>query len=112
MKEFPVVIFCPDLFKNHQSQSRLSLNYHETLLMCNGYLTFALSMTTEQALNKLFNERGWWRDSGINESSARSYKKRFLDGRLEIETQIKILNTCGFRLVQQMQWEKTSTENN
>jgi hypothetical protein len=63
-------------------------------------------MTTEQALNKLFNERAWWKDSGINESSARSCKKRFLEGRLEIETQIRILNTCGFRLVQQMQWEK------
>jgi hypothetical protein len=63
-------------------------------------------MTTEQALNILFNERAWWKDSGINESSARSYKKRFLEGRLEIETQIKILNSFGFRVVQQMQWEK------
>jgi hypothetical protein len=63
-------------------------------------------MTTEQALNILFNERAWWKDSGINESSARSYKKRFLEGRLEIETQLKILNSFGFRVVQQMQWEK------
>jgi len=62
-------------------------------------------MTTEQALNKLFSERAWWKNSGINESSARSYKKRFLEGKLEMETQIKILNTCGFRMVQQMQWE-------
>jgi len=47
-------------------------------------------MTTEEALHKLFSERAWWRDSGINESSARSYKKRFLAGKLEMETQIRI----------------------
>ncbi|HEY4785317.1 MAG TPA: hypothetical protein VIH57_04680 [Bacteroidales bacterium] len=64
-------------------------------------------MTTEEALHKLFSERAWWRDSGINESSARSYKKRFLAGKLEMETQIRILKTCGFRLIQQMQWEES-----
>jgi hypothetical protein len=63
-------------------------------------------MTTEQALNKLFSERAWWKDSGLNDSSARSYKKRFLEGKLEIETQIKILNACGYKLIRQMQWEK------
>ena len=62
-------------------------------------------MTTEQALNNLFSKRAWWKDSGINESSARSYKKRFLEGKLEIGTQIKILKTFGFTLVQQMEWE-------
>ena len=62
-------------------------------------------MTTGQALNYLFSKRGWWKNSGLNESSARSYKKRFLEGKLEIETQIKILKTFGFRLVQQMEWE-------
>lgn len=66
-----------------------------------------MNMTTEQALNKLFKERAWWKNSGINESYARSCKKRFLDGRLDIKTQIKILNACGFKLVQQMQWEKS-----
>jgi hypothetical protein len=64
-------------------------------------------MTTEQALSILFKERAWWKDSGINESSARSYKKRFLEGRLEIKTKIRILSACGFRLVQQMKWEKS-----
>jgi len=63
-------------------------------------------MTTEQALHRLFKERAWWKDSGINESSARSCKKRFLEGRLEIETQIRILTTCGYSLVQEMQWGK------
>jgi len=60
-------------------------------------------MTTEQALINLFSERAWWKNSGINESSARSYKKRFLEGRLEIE----ILNICGFRMTQQIEWEKS-----
>jgi hypothetical protein len=64
-------------------------------------------MTTEKALNNLFNTITWWKGSGINESSARSYKKRFLEGKLELETQIKILNSCGFRVAQQMQWEKS-----
>jgi hypothetical protein len=63
-------------------------------------------MTTEEALNKLFNERSWYKGSGLNESTARVYKKRFLEGKLEIETQIKILQSCGFRMIQQMQWEK------
>ena len=63
-------------------------------------------MTTEEALNKLFSERAWHQGSGLNESSARVYKKRFYEGKLEIETQIKILKSCGFKLVQQMQWEK------
>jgi hypothetical protein len=63
-------------------------------------------MTTEQALNTLFCQRAWYKAFGIKESSARSYKKRFLEGRLELETQIKILKISGFRLVQQMQWEK------
>lgn len=64
-------------------------------------------MTTEQALKKLFEERAWWKGSGLNESSARSYKKRFFDGKLEIETQIKILNACGYKVVQQLEWEKS-----
>lgn len=63
-------------------------------------------MTTEQALNTLFSERAWYKDFGIKESSTRSYKKRFLEGRLELETQMKILKVSGFRLVQQMRWEK------
>jgi hypothetical protein len=67
---------------------------------------FVFIMTTEQALTTLFSERAWYKDFGIKESSARSYKKRFLEGRLELETQMKILKVCGFRLVQQMQWKK------
>jgi len=62
------------------------------------------NMTTEQALHKLFNQRAWYRDFGIKESTARGFKKRFLEGRLEHETQLKILKTCGFEVVQEMKW--------
>ena len=63
-------------------------------------------MTTEEALKNLISERAWYQGSGLNESTARVYKKRFLEGKLEIETQMKILKACGFKLVQQMQWDK------
>ena len=63
-------------------------------------------MTTQQALYSLFSKREWWKDSEMNESSAGSYKKKFPDGKPEIETQIKTLTACGFKVVQQMQREK------
>jgi|SRR3972149_9408075 len=63
-------------------------------------------MTTEQSLQKLFGKRGWYKDSGIKESTARVYKKRFLENKLEMETRIKILKACDFKLVQEMQWEE------
>jgi hypothetical protein len=63
-------------------------------------------MTTEQSLQKLFSKRAWYKDSGIKESTARVYKKRFLENKLETKTRIKILKACGFKLVQEMQWEE------
>ena len=66
-------------------------------------------MTSEQALTELFKKRAWYKNYRLKESTARAYKKRFLDKTLEIETQIKILSLCGFKLVQEMQWEKENT---
>jgi hypothetical protein len=63
-------------------------------------------MTTEQSLKTLFGRRAWHKNSGINESTARVYKKRFLEKRLEMETQIKILESCGFKVIQEMHWEE------
>jgi hypothetical protein len=63
-------------------------------------------MTTEQSLKTLFSKRGWHKNSGINESTARVYKKRFFEKRLEIETQIKILESCGYKVIQEMVWEE------
>jgi hypothetical protein len=65
-----------------------------------------MHMNTQEALKLLFSQRAWHRGSGLNESSARVYKKRFFEGKLEHETQIKILTACGFKLIQEMQWEK------
>jgi hypothetical protein len=62
-------------------------------------------MTTEQSLYQLFSKRAWYKHSGIKESTARVYKKRFMENKLELETRIKILRACGFKLVQEMQWE-------
>jgi len=66
-------------------------------------------MTSEQALTELFKKRAWYKNYRLKESTARAYKKRFLGKTLEIETQIKILSLCGFKLVQEMQWEKENT---
>lgn len=61
-------------------------------------------MTTEQALRNLFSQRAWYKDFGLKESTSRVFKKRFFEGKLELETQMKILKTCGFEVVQEMQW--------
>jgi hypothetical protein len=63
-------------------------------------------MTTDQSLQKLFSKRAWHKNSGIRESTARIYKKRFLDNKLEMETKIRILKTFGFNLVQDMNWKE------
>jgi hypothetical protein len=62
-------------------------------------------MTTDQALRNLFCQRAWYKDFGLKESTARVFKKRFFEGKLELETQMKILKTCGYKLVQEMQWD-------
>lgn len=63
-------------------------------------------MTTDQSLSKLFSIRGWHKNSGIREGTARAYKKRFLENTLEMETRIKILTACGFKIAREMQWEE------
>jgi len=63
-------------------------------------------LTTDQSLKRLFSRRAWHKNSGINESTARVCKKRYFENRLEIETQMKILEACGFRLIKVMQWEE------
>lgn len=78
----------------------------KTLQKCNEIFIFAGMMTTGQSLQRLFSKRAWYKNSGINGSTARIYKKRFLENRLDIKTQIKILTTFNFKLVQDMQWEE------
>ena len=66
-------------------------------------------MTTGESLQRLFRKRGWYQNSGIPEGTARTYKKRFMENRLELKTQIKILQACGFRVAREMQWEDERT---
>ena len=42
----------------------------------------------------------------MNESTARVYKKRFLEGKLSLEMKIEILESCGFIISQELQWEE------
>lgn len=62
-------------------------------------------ITTDKSLEKLFSRRGWYKNSGINGSTARVYKKRFTEHGLEMGTRIKILEACGYKIVQEMMWE-------
>ena len=63
-------------------------------------------LTTQQSLEKLLRRRGWHKNSGLNESTARVYKMRYFENTLELETQMKILEACGFKLIQEMQWKE------
>jgi len=62
-------------------------------------------MSTDEALRLLFSRRGWWRGSGLPEGTARSYKKRFFENSLEMETRMKILLACGFQVARELQWK-------
>ena len=73
---------------------------------CNAFCIFIADMTTDQALERLFSKRAWYKNSGIGGSTARSYKKRFLDNKLDLEAKMKILRVSGFDLVQEMQWKE------
>lgn len=66
-------------------------------------------LTTDQAIEKLVSRRGWYKDSGMKGSTARVYKKRFLENRLELDSRIKMLEVCGYRIVRQMRWENRNS---
>jgi hypothetical protein len=63
-------------------------------------------LTTEQSLRRLFSRRGWHKGSELNESTARVFKMRYFENKLELETQMKVLKACGFKLKTEMQWEE------
>jgi hypothetical protein len=62
-------------------------------------------LTTDEALNIIFNKRAWWKEAGLNESTARSHKKQFLAGKLQFETKYKILVAFGFEVETEMTWK-------
>jgi len=66
--------------------------------------------TTDKSCRQLFSIRGWYKGPGINESTARTYKKRFLEDKLELETKINILQMCGYSVKQEMLWEVVDHE--
>ena len=66
-------------------------------------------LTTDQAIEKLVSRRGWHKNSGMKGSTARVYKKRFLENKLDLDSRIKLLEACGFRIVRQMKWEDHNT---
>jgi hypothetical protein len=63
-------------------------------------------LTTDQSLKLLLSRRGWYKHTGMKDSTARAYKKRYLENKLELEKQIKILKDCGFRILQDLLWEE------
>lgn len=63
-------------------------------------------MTTDHALERLFSPRAWHKSTGIRENTARIYKKRFRENKLELETKIKILRWAGYQLVCDMDWKQ------
>jgi hypothetical protein len=66
-------------------------------------------MTTDQSLQQLFSRRAWHKNTGIRESTARIYRKRFRENKLELETKIKILQMAGYKLKRDMDWEADHT---
>ncbi|MFN8207520.1 MAG: hypothetical protein U0T82_08945 [Bacteroidales bacterium] len=69
-------------------------------------------MTTQESLNNLFSTPAWWEKARIQASTARSYKKRFQEGKLSLETQMDLLEKSGFVRVVEMQWEKRNEAGN
>ncbi|MBN1107685.1 MAG: hypothetical protein JXR66_09480 [Bacteroidales bacterium] len=61
-------------------------------------------------MEKLVSRRAWYKNSGLTGSTARVYKKRFLEGKLELASRIKLLEDCGFRTVREMRWEDYNPE--
>jgi hypothetical protein len=67
-------------------------------------------LTTDEAIRKLTGRRSWHRSYGLNDSTARVCKKRFLENKLSLDSSIKLLETCGYKLVRQMRWEDRNPE--
>ena len=61
-------------------------------------------MTTDEGLTKIFEKRAWWKDTDINESTARYYKGNFKKGKMSHETKIMILEKCGYSVAQELLW--------
>jgi hypothetical protein len=65
-------------------------------------------LTTDEAIKKLTGKRSWYKNYGLKDSTARVIKKRFLENELSLDSSIKLLETCGYKLVRQMRWEDSN----
>lgn len=63
-------------------------------------------MTTKQAFEELINERAWYANLGLGDSTARSYAKRFRENKLPIEKIEEILEKAGYQVKQEKLWGK------
>lgn len=62
-------------------------------------------MTTKEAFTQLINTDNWHEKAGINYNTARTLKKRFLDGKLiSLEKMEEILEKAGYKVVQEKKW--------
>jgi hypothetical protein len=62
-------------------------------------------LTTKEAFKKLIDERGFYkRVQGLNESTARSLKKYFNEGKLTIDKMEDVLEKAGGIVVQEKLW--------
>lgn len=66
-------------------------------------------LTTDQAIKRLVSRRGWYKDYGLKGNTARVYKKRFLENKLDLDSRMKMLEACGYRIVRQMRWENQNS---
>lgn len=61
-------------------------------------------MTTNEAFKKIIEDKKTLDSIGINESTGRSLRKRFVEGKLSIEKIEEILVKTGFKIVQEKLW--------
>lgn len=63
-------------------------------------------MTTKDAFEDLISRKGWYSPLDIPDNTARSYTKRYRDGKLAIEKIEEILGRAGYLVKQEKLWKK------
>ncbi|MBS7565084.1 hypothetical protein KHS38_11775 [Mucilaginibacter sp. Bleaf8] len=62
-------------------------------------------LTTKEAFKKLIDERGFHKKiPGLSESTGRSLRKYFNDGKITIDRMEEILLKAGFNVIQEKLW--------
>lgn len=64
-----------------------------------------LSMTTNEAFEQIIEDRNKLKKLGINQSTARSLRKRFYEKKLTIDKMEEILFNAGAKVKQEKEWE-------